>query len=161
MSDWSNNAAFGIGGEFGYKMTQRYKDANKLQKDTEKKYGRDNVITIGHSQGGLLAELVGGNSKEIITVNKATRPQNMLYGSEKKKNQTDVRSTSDAVSYWSNPFSKKEKSEVTIKSKKTDPVGEHSYDVLNRLGEDTIVGKKDVIFKGKGIFIRIPGMKPF
>lgn len=156
ISDWGNNAAFGIGGEFGYKMTQRYRDANKLQKDTEKKYGRDNVITIGHSQGGLIAELVGGNSKEIITVNKATRPQNIIYGSEKKKNQTDVRTTSDAVSYWSNPFSKKEKAEVTIKSKKTDPLGEHSYDVLSRLGDDTVVGQKDIVFRGKGLFLRRP-----
>ncbi len=156
MSDWGNNVAFGVGGEFGYKMTQRYKDANKLQKGAENKYGRDNVITTGHSQGGLIAELVGGNSKEIITVNKATRPQNIIYGSEKKKNQTDVRTTSDAVSYWSNPFSKKEKAEVTIKSKKTDPLGEHSYDVLNRLGQDTVVGQKDIVFRGKGLFLRRP-----
>ena len=156
MSDWGNNLAFGVGGETGYKMTQRYRDANKLQKEAEKKYGSKNVITVGHSQGGLIAELVGGNSKEIITVNKATRPQNVVFGSEKKKNQTDVRTTSDAVSYWSNPFSKKEKAEVTIKSKKTDPIGEHSYEVLHRLGEDYVVGNKDIIFRGKGLFLRRP-----
>jgi len=155
-SDWGNNLAFGVGGETGYKMTQRYRDAKKLQDEAEKKYGRDNVITTGHSQGGLIARLVGGNSKEIITVNPASRPQDALYN-KLLKNETSVQTTSDAVSFFDqNPLKKKSRNLIKIKSKKTDPIGEHSYEVLHRLGDDTVVGKKDMVFRGGGLFLRRP-----
>ena len=74
LLDWGNNAVYALGGKTAYKMTPRYKEAEKVQKQAEKKYGKGNVSTIGHSQGGLQAELLGGKSKEIITLNKATRP---------------------------------------------------------------------------------------
>ena len=61
---------------------------------------------IGHSQGGYQAQLLGANGHEIITLNKATRPQEVLYGSSKKKNQYDVRSKTDLVSLFRNPFQK-------------------------------------------------------
>jgi len=33
------------------------------------------MTVIGHSQGGLLAGIVPSKAREIITLNKATRPQ--------------------------------------------------------------------------------------
>ncbi len=152
LSDWGNNLAYGVGGETGYKQTQRYKDAKKLQQGAEEKYGRDNVITTGHSQGGLIARLVGGNSKEVIVVN----PASSMF-SNQGKNETTVRTTSDAVSYFDrNPLKKKPRNLIEIQSKKTDPIGEHSYEVLHRLGDDTVVGKKDMVFRGGGLFLRRP-----
>jgi hypothetical protein len=68
MFDWFNNAAYMYGGEALYKLTPRYQEAYYKQKQVEKKYGKENVITVAHSQGGLLAELVGKDSKEIITL---------------------------------------------------------------------------------------------
>jgi hypothetical protein len=41
--------------------------------------------------------LLGDKSHEIITLNKATRPQEVVYGSSKKKNQYDVRASGDLV----------------------------------------------------------------
>jgi len=105
--DWANNLAFAVGGDVLYKLTPRYREAKKSPTRNGKKYGAKNVTTIGHSQGGLQAQLLGGNSKEIITLNKATRPQEMLFGSAKKKNQYDVRASGDAVSYLEIPSSKK------------------------------------------------------
>ena len=38
-------------------------------------YALSKITNIGHSQGGYQAQLLGANTKEIITLNKATRPQ--------------------------------------------------------------------------------------
>jgi len=100
FSDWSNNAVYAMGGETLYKTTDRYKRAKEIQKEAERKYGRDNITTIGHSQGGLQAELLGKKGNETITLNKATRPFSNTPG----ENQTDVRTTTDWVSAM-NPFS--------------------------------------------------------
>ena len=68
LSDWGNNLIYGLSGETGYKQTQRFKQAQDLQNKTEKKYGSQNVSTLGHSQSGLISQLVGKNSKEVITL---------------------------------------------------------------------------------------------
>jgi putative lipase involved disintegration of autophagic bodies len=59
-------------------MTQRYKEALQVQQQAKKKYRAKNITTIGHSQGGYQAQILGANSKEIITLNKATRPQEFI-----------------------------------------------------------------------------------
>ena len=96
--DWGNNAVYGLTGDFGYKLTGRYREAKKVQDTAERIYGAKNITTIGHSQGAYQAQLLGDKSHEIITLNKSTRPQEVLYGSSKKKNQYDVRASGDLVS---------------------------------------------------------------
>ena len=142
ITDWGNNAVYAIGGKEAYKLTSRYKQAEKVQRRAEKKYGAENVSTIGHSQGGLQSELLGGRSKEIITLNKATLP----FESNKNKNQYDIRSDRDIVSGL-NPFAKKSKRDVTIKAETYNPLTEHSGDVLDRLGKNRVIGK-GVYLKG-------------
>jgi len=134
--DWGNNAVYALGGKTAYKLTPRYKEAEKVQKQAEKKYGAKNVSTIGHSQGGLQAELLGGKSKEIITLNKATRP----FESNTNKNQTDVRSGRDVVSAL-NPFEKKSSKNIEIEGESYNPLAEHSGDVLDRLNENQMIGE--------------------
>lgn len=146
--DWGNNAVYALGGKEAYKLTPRYKEAEKVQRRAEKKYGASNVSTIGHSQGGLQSELLGGKSKEIITLNKATRP----FESNRNKNQFDVRSERDVVSGL-NPFAKKSKKDVSIKAKTYNPLTEHSGDVLNRLDKNRQIGM-GIYMKG---FSRIKG----
>jgi len=131
--DWVNNAIYGVTGSSGYKMTPRYKEAELVQKKAHEKYGHENLTTIGHSQGGLQAELLGGKGKEIITLNKATIP----FETTKQKNQYDIKSSGDIVSSL-NPFSKN-KFEKIIKAKTINPLTEHSIDILNR-SNDEIVG---------------------
>ena len=133
FTDWFNNAAYAVGGETLYKTTPRYKEAKRVQKDAEKKYGRENISTIGHSQGGLQAELLGKKGDEIITLNKATRP----FSNTKQSNQTDVRTSGDYVSAL-NPF--QPRSDITIRSPTYNPLTEHSVDVLDRLKPDRMIG---------------------
>ena len=130
ITDWGNNLAFALGGEYLYKKTDRYKEAEKVQKKAEKKYGAKNVSTIGHSQGGLQAELLGSKSKEIITLNKATHPLIKRHSG----NQTDIRSDRDIVSIAT-------KTPTTeIKAESYNPLKEHSPDILDRVSADTEYG---------------------
>ena len=75
LADWQNNAVFGLGGETAYKLTPRYIRAKEWVAQLEKQYNPEDMTVIGHSQGGLLAGIVPSKAREIITLNKATRPQ--------------------------------------------------------------------------------------
>ena len=66
VKDWSNNAVFGIGGELMYKQTPRYKRAKERVAQLEKQYNPEDMTLIGHSQGGLLAEIVPSKARERI-----------------------------------------------------------------------------------------------
>jgi len=142
--DWLNNLAYAVGGKPLYKTTSRYKDARKIQSRAEKKYGNENLSTIGHSQGGLQAEMVGNKGKEIITLNKATRPFENL----KHKNQYDVRTDYDLVSSL-NPFQGANGLETNIKSKSFNPLTEHSPTVLQRLPTNMMIGGNIIKLKFK------------
>jgi hypothetical protein len=112
-----------------------------VQKLAEEIYGAKNITTIGHSQGALLAQMLGKNTKEILTLNKASRPEDLFRFSKPKK-QYDVRSDGDIVSAWQSPF-QNNKNNTTIKKQSNNPLTEHSVDVLNRLNQDKIIGKKN------------------
>jgi hypothetical protein len=136
FSDWLNNAVYAVGGQTLYKMTPRYKEAEKVQKEAEKKYGSKNITTIGHSQAGLQAELLGGNTNEILTLNKATRP----FSNTKKENQYDIQSGGDYVSAL-NPFQPKNYNEIIIPSQTSNPLTEHDITILERLEGDRMIGR--------------------
>lgn len=128
MQDWSNNLAYGLGGLNAYKRSGRYKKAEQVQRSAEAQYG--DVITIGHSQGGLLAQELGQG--EVITLNKATRPGDAWK--RKPPQQTDVRSSLDVVSVMGN-----KRGNVTIPAITRNPIAEHGTDVLERM-EDAFIG---------------------
>jgi len=143
FTDWFNNAVYAVGGRKAYKMTGRYKEAEKVQHQAEKKYGKDKVSTIGHSQGGLQAELLGQNSHEVITLNKATRP----FENTKGENQYDISSSRDIVSAFNpfqhiqNPFEPKKGHDIIIPAKGFNVLDEHSIDTLERLENDKSIGR--------------------
>lgn len=147
FSDWLNNAVYAYGGKKLYKYTPRYKEAEKVQHQAQEKYGKENVSTIGHSQGGLQAELLGDNSKEIITLNKATRP----FENTKHKNQYDIRTEKDLVSRL-NPFQPKSNKDIIIQSNTNSLLKEHGIDTLDRMDRNKEVGQ------GIPPFLKIGGM---
>jgi hypothetical protein len=135
--DWGNNLIYAVGGDKLYKKTDRYKNAEKVQRAAEKKYGK--VDTIGHSQGGLLAEMVGGkDGGEVLTVNKAAHP---FIKRSKSKNQTDIRHKDDVVSM----FSHKNKQSVTEGSKSMNALSAHSTG--NTVNKEKFYGNVDDKFK--------------
>ena len=122
--DWSNNAVYGLGGELAYKQTPRFKRAKERVAQLEKQYNPEDITIIGHSQSGLIAELLPSNARERITLNKATRPQDFLFR-RRKKNQYDIRSRFDPVSFF--PL---QKSNYTIDGVSLNPLAQHSPDIL-------------------------------
>jgi hypothetical protein len=125
--DWANNLAYLTG---LYKYTDRYKRGKKAQKQTEKKYGAKNVSTVGHSQGAVLARHLGENSKEIINLNPA-------YIAEKpKSNEYNIKSSTDVVSKLK-PIHKKD---IEIQATTSNPLTEHSTEILNRLDPNKVIG---------------------
>lgn len=131
--DWANNAMFVMGGETAYKLTPRYKEAYRVQKLAERKYGRDyKISTIGHSQGGLQAQLLGHRSDETITFNKATRPTDLISASKQRKNQYDYSTRGDPVSIFRSPFEKYKT--LNIKGS-YNPLHAHSYKSIKESGE--------------------------
>jgi len=118
--DWSNNAIYAIGGVEAYKNTQRYKEAETVQNKAIEKYGANHIATIGHSQGGLQAELLGYPTYETITYNKPNIHNQKIINPY----QYDIRTERDPISYiGSNP-------DYIIPSTSYNPVYEHSLNPL-------------------------------
>jgi len=140
MSDWLNNAAYATG---IYDSTSRYKKGKAIQEAAERKYGSDNVSTLGHSQGSVLARKLGQNSKEIINVNPA------YMGEKPTKKEYNIRSSGDLVSGLLAPVNKvgsylfpsyAKDHDITIKAETSNPLTEHSSEILSRLPETQEVG---------------------
>jgi hypothetical protein len=147
MLDWGNNLAYALG---YYDYTQRYKQGKSVQDKAEKKYGKQNISTLGHSQGAILSRKLGADTKEVINVNPA------WMGEKPKKNEYNIRSSTDLVSGLYAPISTASsvlfpnytlKHDILVPSKKTtDIIGEHSYNILERLGDEEIgVGAENKI----------------
>jgi hypothetical protein len=135
FSDWFNNAVYAYGGKNYYQYTPRYREAKSVQEKAQRKYGADNITTIGHSQGGLQAEMLGTTGKEIITLNKATRP----FSNTKSSKQFDVRADIDIVSSL-NPIQSKNGNEIIIPAKNIGRLDAHSIDILQKLEGDREIG---------------------
>jgi hypothetical protein len=132
LKDWGTNVLMSMGIK-----DARYKHAKRIQNKAEKKYGKENIITMGHSQGARWAEKFGRDTDEVITLNKPTLPLDLITGDVVPENQTDVKTTRDPVSFL-RPLQKGNE-EVTIQSSfLSNPLSEHSIDVLDRLEEKNI-----------------------
>ena len=116
----------------GYKG-KRFKDANKIQKMAENKYGAANISTLGHSLGSLVSSDVGSNSKEIINYNKPIIPW-----SRKRENEYNVSTENDPFSWFHKP--KKSDKHVKIESDTINPIQEHSINRLDKLDGEAMIG---------------------
>ncbi len=145
IQDWGTNLwmAFGIKGK-------RYNQAKKIQNAAEAKYGKKNVITMGHSQGGRWAELLGRDTGEVITLNKPTLPLDILTRDKVPKNQTDVKASRDPVSLLRR-YQSGSKAEYIKSNLISNPLTEHSPDVMDRLPADQLIGLDEEETVGSGL----------
>ena len=116
----------------GYKG-KRFKDANKIQKQAESKYGAENISTLGHSLGSLVSSDVGSNSKEIINYNKPIIPW-----SRKRENEYNISTENDPFSWFHRP--KKTEKYIKIESNTVNPIQEHSINRLDKLENEMMIG---------------------
>jgi hypothetical protein len=95
--------------------TNRVKHSKKVMKEVETKYNQPGNA-IGHSLGGYLAQNSGAKGK-ITTYNKASTGVR-----NNNPNQTDIRTDKDIISI----LTRKDKNNVTLKSKSWNPFVAHS-----------------------------------
>lgn len=134
LQDWGTNLAMTLGVK-----GKRYKHAKRIQDEAEKKYGKENIITMGHSQGARWAELLGRDTSEVITLNKPTLPLDLLKKDKVPKNQTDIKSQYDPVSVLRR-LQKGNKAEIIKGNVINNPLEEHSVDILGKLDEEKYIG---------------------
>lgn len=123
---------------FGFKKNNRFEDARKIQQLAENKYGAENISTIGHSLGASIAEEVGKNSKEIITLNKPIVPSDIISKKKIGINQYDIKTKKDPFSILK-PLQKDNK-DIIIPSETNNPLVEHSINTLDRLPDEMMIG---------------------
>ena len=123
--DWVNNVAYLTG---NYEKTDRYKMGKKNQQKAEEKYGAENISTLGHSQGAVLARKLGADTKEIIGVNGAS------LGEKPLENEYNIRTSNDLVSH----LMPKDEKTITIKSKTNNPLTEHSANNISAIKHQEI-----------------------
>ena len=93
-ADLATDVALGLGAQ---KYTPRFRKAKRLTAKTQKKYGKENTIAMGHSLGGAIATESGADKR--ITYNRGVGLGHV--GRKTKKGQVDYRTNGDAVSFLS------------------------------------------------------------
>ena len=130
--DWLENAMYTA----GFRGGTNYRHSREKQKLAQKKYGTDNLTTVGHSKGALHAQDFG-QAGDIMTLNKPVNVGDALRF-KVPKYQTDYRGSGDVVSVL-RPFQRGNKEATLQKPKKSfsfNPIktilDEHAIDTLQR-----------------------------
>jgi len=130
IKDWLNNVQYAVG---NYTKTDRFRISKEVQDKAEIKYGKENVDTLGHSQGAIPSRLLGDDTANVIELNPA------YLGEKHLANQQTLRSSRDPVSMLK-MFSKVG-NDIIIPGKTYNPLTEHSIDILKRLPQDQVIGR--------------------
>lgn len=122
LTDWGNNLLIPLG---LHKYSSRYKEAKKIQEQANKKYGKENIDTVSHSQSGHIANDL---AKEGLTQKHQSTTLNpaIINPFDKHKGVKVVKSSRDLVSALTHTGKKDE----VIKAKTFNPLKEHSPDIL-------------------------------
>jgi len=143
--DWIDNAKFALTGDI--KNSKTYKYHKKKQQQAINKYGRDQKITtIGHSRGALYTNelLKEGLTDEGVAVNRPLHVKDII--NKKNDKLYDVRSKNDPVSLLYG-LKRDKKNDLVIPSTTPSILKEHSYNILERIPEDTMIGGRISIYK--------------
>ena len=143
-SDWANNLIYAANSS-AYRLTPRFKEAQKMATKAVKRYKGYKIYNLGHSQGALLAHLNNSDKiQNVIELNPAYKDEDIA------KNEYIIRSSSDLVSSLTVPkkymnnllYTNWSKSHLlTIPAKSSNPLTEHKVDVLSRLDPEKKIGK--------------------
>ena len=139
-TDWGNNLVYCVAGKIGYECTNRSEEAADVQHRAEQKYGAQRLTTVGHSQGGLLAETLGKNGLEIITYNRPVR-----FGSnDDNRIQYNIRHPQDVVSQSvANALTNRLDNfrDLTLRAPNSSVIDNHGLDMLTHGYDESPVGR--------------------
>jgi len=141
LSDWSNNLVYGLSSS-AYKLRSIYKTAKRMYDRAKKKYKGYKSDLVGHSNY-LLDEKT---DLDGIALNPAYK------GERQAHNKYIIRSSLDPVSAFKAPSNTINKilypnwnktHIIVIPAKTSNPLTEHSIDILDRLPQDKFIGRLD------------------
>jgi hypothetical protein len=116
----------------GFDESNRIKYAEEIQNKAQKKYGADNIISLGHSLGAHINSVVSPDNQTQINLNRPVMPATI--NKKKGKKQVDIYHQYDLVSLLKS-YENKNGKEVVIKndSSPLNILQNHATDVLNTL----------------------------
>jgi len=156
-SDWANNAVLGVN-TAAYKLTPRFKSAQKMVDSALVKYKGYQFEQIGHSQAGFITHLLADKAFNNISLNPAYKNISV------NDNEYIIRSSADIVSNLSVPkkylnsilYPTWTKSHmITIPAKSSNPITEHKVDILERLDPNMKIGRGGAIVKDKKLYDKV------
>ena len=122
MHDMITDVRFGLGNT----NNKRFDHAQKIQNQAEAKYGKDKVITVGHSLGGLITNKVSDGKQ--ITYNKPT-----IFNSS-NKNELAIKTSNDPFSLNNN---RENGRKIVIDNGfSLNPFSNHSTDNMSKLNNE-------------------------
>jgi hypothetical protein len=137
--DWLNNFVYGLSPSL-YKYTDRYKNAEAVQKKALEKYRGYDIDVLGHSQGSKLAEMLSKDNKNVKNIITYNRPQGLMENlTSKPKNLYDIKTSKDLVSPLI-PYQRDNQNTTVIPSKTNDFLHEHKTERILEL-PDHMIGK--------------------
>jgi putative lipase involved disintegration of autophagic bodies len=111
----------------GITNNSRFEHAKKIQKQAEAKYGKEAIVTVGHSLGGLIANDVTDKASKQITYNKPT-----VFNS-KNKNELAIKTSNDPFSLNTNNENKR-KVVIDNGGMSLNARANHSVDHIEKMG---------------------------
>ena len=123
IQDFVTDGLFSVGIK-----TKRFKHGERVQNQAIEKYGKDNLLTMGHSLGGAISEDVNKGGR-TITLNKPVSFQDI--GKTIGNHQTDIKTSLDPVSVL-RQYQKGNKA-INIDSNSKSLLTEHKTDTLGRI----------------------------
>jgi hypothetical protein len=129
LGDWWNNKNILFG---NYSKTKRYKEVEDIQKRAIQKYGKENIMNVGHSQSGEALRIM----KERQLLGEAVAVNPAIIG--KPTGDIDViRSNRDVVSFLT-PTNEKD---TVIQAQSFNPLTEHSSNIISGENEEKEFGR--------------------
>lgn len=131
-----------------FRWSRRLHDASIVHKYARRKYGRRNIVTLGHSLGALIAEKLGNQGKYVITYNKPVTLTAMFETLQKQ--QTDIRAKHDILSTLSSFQLARPNHRIVIPSPLFQPLKAHSVAPLEEHGVDVTALLRQESASGSG-----------
>ena len=120
MHDVLTDIQYGL----GKTDNKRFDHAKRIQGEAEAKYGKDNILTVGHSLGGLITNAVSNGNQ--ITYNKPA-----IFNST-KTNELAIKTSNDPFNYFND--NKENKNKIVIDNGfSLNPFKNHSTDNISKM----------------------------
>lgn len=146
--DWVDNALHLA--SINLRYTKSYQMHLRRHVKEVKKYGKDNIVSLGHSRGGLYSEDFYRLNlcKQSIVYNKPVVRNDIIRNIFEKpdKNNQAIRTSGDVISVGHTLM--KRKHDIVIPSKGYNVIENHKPERLNDMKDDTLIGtgKKPGLF---------------